>query len=74
MLVEATDGKLYIPKKFREKFGSRYEMIDRGDRMILVPVSEEPLESLREEFADVDKSARELAESAHKEALEEAGR
>ena len=51
----------------------QFELVDRGDRLVLVPVAEDPLEALREEFRDVDGSAEELKQGALDEALDEAG-
>lgn len=73
MEVDAEDGRIYLPKELREKFGDRFELIDRGDRLVLLPVADDPLEALREEFAGVEKSADELAAGALREGLDEAG-
>ncbi len=40
----------------------------------LIPLADDPLDALREEFADVDRSADELRERARETALDEAGR
>lgn len=74
MRVSTDDGRIYLPKSLREEFGEEFELIDRGDRLVLVPVPDDPLEALREEARKSDKSADELKESALEEALEEAGR
>lgn len=74
MEVDADDGRIYVPKHLREKFGDRFELVDRGDRLVLIPLSDDPLAALRAEFADVDESVEELRQSAREEALEEAGR
>ncbi|SEP96299.1 AbrB/MazE/SpoVT family DNA-binding domain-containing protein [Natrinema salaciae] len=68
------DGRIYLPKSLREEFGDEFELIDRGDRLVLVPVPEDLLEALRKEAGKSDKSAEQLKESALDEALEEAGR
>ena len=73
MKVKADDGRIYLPKKLREEFGDEFELIDRGDRLVLVPVPDDPLSVLREEAEKSEKSARELKESGLKQALEEAG-
>ncbi|WP_049927013.1 AbrB/MazE/SpoVT family DNA-binding domain-containing protein [Halopiger goleimassiliensis] len=73
MRVSTDDGRIYLPKAMREEFGEEFELIDRGDRLVLVPVPEDPLEALREEARKSDESARALKESALEEALEEAG-
>jgi len=66
-------GRLTIPKEFRERFGDRYRIVTRNDGIRLIPVDEDPLGALREEFADVDKSAGELREEGRREAVDEAG-
>lgn len=43
------------------------------DGIKLIPVSDDPLDALREEFADVEKSAEQLREEARKAALDQAG-
>lgn len=73
MKVKADDGRIYLPKELREEFGDEFELIDRGDRLVLVPVPDSPLEALRAEASATEKSAEELAESALDEALDEAG-
>lgn len=40
---------------------------------MVLPVAEDPLAALREEFEDVDESVRELREDARASALEDAG-
>lgn len=73
MRVTASDGRIYLPKEIREKFGEQFELLDRGDRLVLVPLPDDPLEALREEARETDKTVDELKTSALAEALEEAG-
>lgn len=68
------DGKLVIPEDLREKFVDKFHIIEKGDRIILLPVSDNPLEALREEFGDVDKSVDQLKEEALETAMEDSGR
>lgn len=74
MRVSTDDGRIYLPKSLREEFGEEFELIDRGDRLVLVPVPDDPLEALREEARESDETVEQLKESALDEALEEAGR
>ncbi|QGA81047.1 AbrB/MazE/SpoVT family DNA-binding domain-containing protein [Candidatus Nanohalobium constans] len=74
MTTTADNGRVYIPKEMREKFGEKFHIIDRGDKIMLVPVSDDPLEALREEFEGTDKSVEELKKGALETAMEEAGR
>jgi bifunctional DNA-binding transcriptional regulator/antitoxin component of YhaV-PrlF toxin-antitoxin module len=74
MEVTAEGGRVYLPKALRDRYGETFELVDRGDRLVLVPIPEDPLETLREEWADVDASVEDLSEAAEQEALDEAGR
>jgi bifunctional DNA-binding transcriptional regulator/antitoxin component of YhaV-PrlF toxin-antitoxin module len=67
-------GRITLPKELRERHGDRYHIIELRDGIKLVPVDEDPLGALREEFAAVEKSADELRGEGRTEALEEAGR
>lgn len=74
MDVDAEDGRIYLPKRLREKYGVRFELVDRGDRLVLIPIDDDPLEGLREEARGTEKSVAELADGALAQALEDAGR
>lgn len=74
MDVDAEDGRIYVPKRLREKYGDRFELVDRGDRLVLVPIDDDPLEALREEARGTDKSVAELKQGALAQALEDAGK
>jgi len=67
-------GRLTLPKEMRERYGDRYRVVELHDGIKLVPIADDPLAALREEFADVDASAEVLREEAREAALEEAGR
>lgn len=73
MVTKTDNGRVYIPKRLREKYGDRYRIVDSGDGLFLVPVPDEPLDALREEWSDVDASVEELREEARAEAIERAG-
>lgn len=66
-------GRLTLPKEIRERYGDRYRIVQLHDGIKLIPVADEPLESLREAFADVETSAEELRAEARETALDEAG-
>jgi bifunctional DNA-binding transcriptional regulator/antitoxin component of YhaV-PrlF toxin-antitoxin module len=66
-------GRLTLPKELRERYGDRYHIVELHDGIKLIPVAENPLDALRDEFADVDKTAAELREEAREAALDEAG-
>ncbi|WP_254545647.1 AbrB/MazE/SpoVT family DNA-binding domain-containing protein [Halomarina pelagica] len=67
-------GRLTLPKEVRERYGDRYHIVQIHDGIKLIPVAENPLDALRDEFADVEKTAEELREGAREAALDEAGR
>lgn len=67
-------GRLTLPKDVRERHGDRYRVVELHNGIKLVPIADDPLEALREEFAGVEKSADELREEARETALDEAGR
>ncbi|MFC4245896.1 AbrB/MazE/SpoVT family DNA-binding domain-containing protein [Natribaculum luteum] len=67
-------GRLTLPKEVRERYGDRYHVVQLPDGLKLIPVADDPLEALRDEFADVEKSAGELCKEAREAALDEAGR
>lgn len=74
MVTTAKNGYVYIPEDLREKFGERFHVVERDDSLVLVPVSDDSLEVLRDEFLDVEKSVEKLKERALKEGVEEAGK
>jgi bifunctional DNA-binding transcriptional regulator/antitoxin component of YhaV-PrlF toxin-antitoxin module len=67
-------GRLTLPKEIRERYGERYHIVQLHDGIKLIPIEEDPLDALRSEFADVEKSAEGLREDAREHVLEEAGR
>lgn len=66
-------GRLTLPKKVREQYGDRYYIVDIPDGIKLVPVADDPLAALRDEFADVTKTAEDLRTEARETAVDEAG-
>lgn len=67
-------GRLTLPKELRERYGDHYHIVELHDGIKLIPVADDPLDALRDEFADVEKTADELREEARETALDEAGR
>ena len=63
-------GRLTLPKDFHEQYGYRYRIVEIHDRMKLVPVADDPLQALQDEFEEVDKSADTLLTAARGEARE----
>ncbi|MFB6119372.1 AbrB/MazE/SpoVT family DNA-binding domain-containing protein [Halosegnis sp.] len=67
-------GRLTLPKELRERYGDQYRIIELHDGIKLVPIEDDPLEALRAEFADIDKTAADLRQEGRDAALDEAGR
>ena len=67
-------GRLTLPKEMRERYGDHYHIVQIHDGIKLIPVAEDPLDALRDEFAGVEKTASGLRDEAREAALDEAGR
>jgi bifunctional DNA-binding transcriptional regulator/antitoxin component of YhaV-PrlF toxin-antitoxin module len=67
-------GRLTLPKEIRERYGEHYHIVQLHDGIKLVPIEDDPLDALRSEFADVNKTAAELRQEARDGAIDEAGR
>jgi len=67
-------GRLTLPKELRERYGDHYHVVELHDGIKLIPVADDPLDVLRDEFADIEKTADELRDEARDAALDEAGR
>lgn len=67
-------GRLTLPKELRERHGDRYQVVELGDGIKLIPVAKDPLAALRDEFADADATGMELRKQAREDALDQAGR
>lgn len=67
-------GRMTLPKELRERYGDRYRIVEVHDGIKLIPVAEDPLDALRDEFAGVEKTVDELREEAREAAFDEAGR
>ncbi|QIO24176.1 AbrB/MazE/SpoVT family DNA-binding domain-containing protein [Haloarcula sp. JP-L23] len=67
-------GRLTLPKEIRERYGDHYQIVQLHDGIKLIPIADDPLAALRDEFADVEKTAEELRDEGRDAALDEAGR
>jgi bifunctional DNA-binding transcriptional regulator/antitoxin component of YhaV-PrlF toxin-antitoxin module len=66
-------GRLYIPKEIREKYGDKYHIVTYEDRIELIPVADDPLAAVREAAGDLrDASVEEIREDIEAEAKAEA--
>lgn len=53
-MSKSTDeqGRIYLPKDVRERFGDRYRIVELPSHVALFPVDEDPLEGLRAAVGD----------------------
>ena len=66
-------GRLYIPKEVREKYGQKYHIVLYEDRIELIPVADDPLAAVREAAGELHgASAEEIREDIEAEAKDEA--
>jgi bifunctional DNA-binding transcriptional regulator/antitoxin component of YhaV-PrlF toxin-antitoxin module len=66
-------GRLYIPKEVREKYGERYHIVTYEDRIELIPVADDPLAAVREAAGDLrDVPVEEIREDIEAEAKADA--
>ncbi|WP_255681871.1 AbrB/MazE/SpoVT family DNA-binding domain-containing protein [Natrinema sp. SYSU A 869] len=62
-------GRLYIPKEVREKYGQKYHIVMYEDRIELIPVADDPLAAVREAAGELhDASVEEIREDIEAEA------
>lgn len=76
--AEADDrGRIVIPREIREKHGDRYRVVGLRDRVELIPISDDPIEGLRDAVGDafdetsIDEIKQAAREAAEHEAVEE---
>ncbi len=66
-------GRLYIPKEVREKYGQKYHIVMYENRIELIPVADDPLAAVREAAGELhDASVEEIQEDIEAEAKDEA--
>jgi len=66
-------GRLYIPKEVREKYGERYHIVTYEDRIELIPVADDPLTAVRAASGELrEASIEEIREAIEAEAKADA--
>jgi bifunctional DNA-binding transcriptional regulator/antitoxin component of YhaV-PrlF toxin-antitoxin module len=66
-------GRLYIPKDVREKYGEKYHIVTYEDRIELIPVADDPLAAVREAAGDLrDASIEDVRDDIEAEAKTQA--
>lgn len=66
-------GRLYLPKEVREKYGGRYHIVEYDDHIELIPIADDPLSAVREAAgelrdASIDEIRRDIEEEAKADA------
>lgn len=66
-------GRLYIPKNVRDKYGEKYHIVTYEDRIELVPVADDPLAAVREAAGELqDVSTEDIRAEIEAEAKSQA--
>lgn len=81
MVTEADDsGRVYLSKEIRDKHGDQFQLVECSDRIILIPVADDPLEAVSDavgdafegtSVADLKREARETAAAEGAAEIEE---
>lgn len=50
-------GRLYIPKEVREKYGEKYHIVTYEDRIELIPVADDPLAAVRDAAGELQEAS-----------------
>jgi bifunctional DNA-binding transcriptional regulator/antitoxin component of YhaV-PrlF toxin-antitoxin module len=64
-------GRLTIPEELRERYGDHYYIVDVDGGIKLIPIADDPLAALRDEFRETDKTAEELRDDTRRAVLDE---
>lgn len=68
-------GRLYIPKSTRDRYGERFRIVELYDGVKLIPVDEDPVDGLKEALKGIrDVPISELEEQAEQAARDDAVR
>jgi hypothetical protein len=73
--VETDDsGRLYLSAAQREKYGEKFHVVEYEDRLVLIPIAENPLEAVREAASDAfdGESIESLRNAAREQARKDA--
>lgn len=85
-MAKSTDerGRLYLPKKLRDRFGDRFRIVELPTHIGLFPVDEDPLSGIQgavgDAFQDMDieemesKSRQRIVQEVRKEAHDRASK
>lgn len=70
-----SQGRLYLPKNVREKYGEKYHVVEYDEKIELIPIAVDPLAAARDAAGELrDASHEEIEDAVADEAEREAGR
>jgi bifunctional DNA-binding transcriptional regulator/antitoxin component of YhaV-PrlF toxin-antitoxin module len=70
-----SQGRLYLPKDVRERYGVKYHIVEYEDKIELIPIADDPLAAVREAAGELgDASVEEIEAAIEEEAERDAGR
>lgn len=74
MATEVDDqGRIYLPKRTRDRYGDRYRIVELRSGIKLIPLGEDPVQGLRDAMPGIQgASLRELREQADQAARADA--
>lgn len=69
-----SQGRLYLSSDLRKQYGERFHVVEYEDRLELIPIDDDPLQAVRDEFGGAleGESTEELREQALQRAKQEA--
>ena len=73
MKVDVDDGRVYLPKETRKKYGTKFRVVETDEGLLFVPLTDDSLSKLREITSGTNKSSKEIVEEAREAMIEEAG-
>lgn len=69
-------GRIYLPKKYREKYGEKFRIVPYKKELKLIPIPENPIKDLRKrtkKIREKDKAIKELKKEAREDLEDLAG-
>lgn len=62
-------GRIYLPKRLRERFGDEYRIVELPTHVALFPVDEDPLDGLRAAVGDAFEGSSDELKAEAREAI-----
>lgn len=68
-------GRLYLSKDVREKYGEKYHVVEYDEKIELIPIADDPLAAARDAAGELrDAPHEEIEDAIADQATREAGR